>query len=70
MKKLAVVISSSLIMLSGTASALPYIGAKVGYTWLGDECKTGYTCDDDDSASLGIFGGYTLNKYLALEAGL
>lgn len=69
MKKLVLVASVSIIMLSGTANALPYVGAKVGYSWLNDECTTGYTCDDDDSASLGIFGGYELNKYLALEAG-
>ncbi|MCL9780645.1 OmpA family protein [Vibrio sp. S4M6] len=69
MKKLAMVVSTSFVILSGTANALPYVGAKLGYSWLNDECTTGYTCDDDNSASLGIFGGYELNKYLALEAG-
>lgn len=69
MKKLAVVISASLMMASNVAMAEPYLGLKAGYSWLNDECKTNFVCDDDDSASAGIFGGYEFNDYLALEAG-
>lgn len=69
MKKLAVVISATLAMAAGAANAAPYLGAKAGYSWLNSECKTGFVCDDDDSASGGIFGGYEFNDFLALEAG-
>ncbi|NOH73113.1 OmpA family protein [Vibrio pectenicida] len=69
MRKLAVTISTSLIVLSNTVNALPYVGAKVGYTWIDDECQVGYLCDDDKSGSVGIYGGYTFNNFLAVEAG-
>ncbi|KII81055.1 OmpA family protein [Vibrio renipiscarius] len=70
MKKLAVVISASLMMTSNVAFADPYVGLKAGYSWLDDECKAGIACSsDDDSASVGIFGGYNFTDYLALEAG-
>ncbi|ROV62033.1 OmpA family protein [Vibrio ponticus] len=69
MKKLAVVISATLAMTAGAANAAPYLGAKVGYSWLNDECVAGQACSDDDSASGGIFGGYEFNDFLALEAG-
>ncbi|WP_162045816.1 OmpA family protein [Vibrio taketomensis] len=68
MKKLAVVISASLFM-AASVNAEPYVGVKAGYSWLNDECKATYLCNDDDSASGGIFGGYQFNDYLALEAG-
>ena len=69
MKKLAVVISASLMMASNVAVADPYVGLKAGYSWLSDECTTGYVCDDDDSASVGVFAGYNFSDFIALEAG-
>ncbi|WP_194437059.1 OmpA family protein [Vibrio fluminensis] len=69
MKKLAVVISATLAMAAGAASAAPYVGLKAGYSWLDDECKSGFTCDDNDSGSLGVFGGYEFYDFLSLEAG-
>ena len=69
MKKLAVVISTTLIMASNVALADPYVGLKAGYTWLNDECKTNHVCGDDNSGSVGVFGGYEFNDFLALEAG-
>ncbi|NAW58190.1 MULTISPECIES: OmpA family protein [unclassified Vibrio] len=68
MKKLAAVISASLLMASTSAMAQVYVGAKVGKTWLDDACISGQPCDDEDS-TLGAFAGYEWNKYFALEAG-
>ncbi|OLQ91921.1 hypothetical protein BIY22_16830 [Vibrio panuliri] len=68
MKKLAVAISASLAMAAGVANANPYLGLKAGYTWLDDECVSGISCDDN-SGSVGVFGGYEFNDFLALEAG-
>ncbi|EGU39262.1 outer membrane protein OmpA [Vibrio ichthyoenteri ATCC 700023] len=69
MKKLAVVVSASLVMAANAAVAAPYVGVKAGYSWLNDECTATSLCGDDDSASAGIFGGYEFNDFLALEAG-
>ncbi|MDA0146939.1 OmpA family protein [Vibrio sp. LaRot3] len=69
MKKLAVVISASLTMVAGSALADPYVGLKAGYSWLDDECIAGLSCDDNDSASGGIFAGYDFNDFIALEGG-
>lgn len=68
MKKLAAVISASLLMASTSAMAQVYVGAKVGKTWLDDACVAGQPCEDD-STSLGAFLGYDLNKYFAIEGG-
>ncbi|RJX71641.1 OmpA family protein [Vibrio sinensis] len=70
MKKLAAVISTSLLMASTSAMADVYIGAKAGKSWLDDSCKTtvGSQCDDDASA-IGAFVGYQFWDFLALEAG-
>lgn len=68
MKKLAVVISTTLMIASNAAIAAPYVGLKVGMTWLDDECVAGLSCDDD-SGSGGIYAGYNFNDFFALEAG-
>lgn len=68
MKKLAIVISTTLMMASNTALADPYVGLKAGITWLDDECLAGMSCDDD-SASGGVLAGYNFSDFFALEAG-
>lgn len=68
MKKLAAVISASLLMASTSAMADVYLGAKVGKTWLDDACVAGQPCDDEGT-TLGAFAGYEANKYFAIEAG-
>lgn len=67
MKKLAAVISASLLMASA-AQAEVYLGAKMGQSWLDDACVAGQSCDKDDT-TLGGYVGYEFNNYIALEAG-
>ncbi|MGY0616170.1 OmpA family protein [Vibrio sp. FJH11] len=67
MKKLAAVISASLLMASA-AQAEVYVGGKMGKSWLEDACVSGQSCDKDDT-TLGAFVGYEFNDYIALEAG-
>ncbi|KOY19231.1 hypothetical protein ACX06_21230 [Vibrio parahaemolyticus] len=67
MKKLAAVISASLLMASA-AQAEVYVGGKMGKSWLEDACVVGQSCDKDGS-TLGAFVGYEFNDYIALEAG-
>lgn len=72
MKKLAAVISTTLLLASASASATEegqfYIGAKAGVTWLNNLCTTG-SCDED-SWALGSFLGYQVNDMVAIEGGL
>ncbi|MFN3016399.1 OmpA family protein [Vibrio coralliilyticus] len=68
MKKLAAVVSGTLLLASASANAQFYLGAKAGASWVDDLCTTG-ECDDN-SWALGSFVGYEFNDYLALEAGL
>jgi OOP family OmpA-OmpF porin len=68
MKKLAVAISSTLLLASTAASAQFYLGAKAGGSWVDDLCSTG-PCDDS-SWALGSFLGYEFTEQLSLEAGL
>ncbi len=67
MKKLAAVISASLLMASA-AQAEVYLGAKMGQSWLEDACVAGQSCDKDDT-TLGGYVGYEFNDYIAVEAG-
>lgn len=69
MKKLAVVISSTLAFGSMAANADVYLGAKVGKSWLDDACTSITTNCDDDSAAGGLFVGYDFLDYLSLEGG-
>ncbi|ANS84750.1 Outer membrane protein A [Vibrio scophthalmi] len=68
MKKLAVVISASLLMASNSAFSDPYVGLKAGKTWLDNECFSGQSCDSDD-ISYGVFGGFQVWDFISLEAG-
>ncbi|AIW19606.1 OmpA family protein [Vibrio coralliilyticus] len=69
MKKLAVVISSTLALASINANANFYLGGKVGKSWLDDACTSITANCDDDSISAGVLGGYEFMDYLSLEAG-
>ncbi|MFB9135001.1 OmpA family protein [Vibrio olivae] len=70
MKKLAAVISASLLMAATTsAMAEVYVGAKAGKSWLDDDaCKNSAVCDKDDS-TVGAFIGYEMWDFLSIEAG-
>ncbi|KJY92703.1 membrane protein [Vibrio neptunius] len=68
MKKLAAVISTTLLLASASANAQFYLGAKAGASWLNDSCSTG-PCDDS-SWALGSFAGYEFNDMISLEVGL
>lgn len=68
MKKLAAVISASLLFASSAAMAEVYLGGKVGKSWLDDACRTGDVCDDDSSTA-GVFLGYQVLDWLSIEAG-
>jgi len=70
MKKLAAVISTTLIMASASANAEVYLGAKAGATFLHSLCDSGTSGScDEDSWALGAFLGYEINDTFALEAG-
>ncbi|EEY98723.1 OmpA family protein [Vibrio mimicus] len=68
MKKLAAIISATLLFASSAAVAEVYVGGKVGKSWLDDACQAGQTCDEDDKA-IGAFLGYQANPWLSIEAG-
>ena len=68
MKKLAVVISATL-MLSSVANAEFYLGGKVGKSWLDDACTSATANCDDESITAGLFAGYEFLDYLSLEGG-
>ncbi|NRB67850.1 MAG: OmpA family protein [Vibrio sp.] len=68
MKKLAAVISTTLLLASASANAQFYLGAKAGASWLNDSCSTG-PCDDS-SWALGSFAGYEFNDMISLEIAL
>lgn len=68
MKKIAAVVSGTLLLASASVNAQFYLGAKAGGSRVDDLCTTG-ECDDN-SWALGSFFGYEFNDYLALEAGL
>ncbi|MHA2937876.1 OmpA family protein [Vibrio sp. RC27] len=67
MKKLAVGIAAAL-MMSSSAMAEVYVGAKAGSTWTNDACIVGGACDDD-SNGYGAFLGYQAWENVALELG-
>ncbi|MHC6527152.1 MULTISPECIES: OmpA family protein [unclassified Vibrio] len=68
MKKLAALISASMLLASTSAMAEFYLGAKAGKSWLDDACTSTSACDDED-VTLGVFGGYQFWDFLSLEAG-
>ena len=67
MKKLAVAISSTLL-LSASVNAQVYLGAKAGASWIDDLCGSG-SCDDS-SWALGALLGYEFSDNLGLELGI
>ncbi|KGY13451.1 membrane protein [Vibrio tubiashii] len=69
MKKLAVIISSTLTVVSINANAEFYLGGKVGKSWLDDACLSTTLGCDDDSTAAGVIAGYQFMDYLSLEAG-
>lgn len=64
---LAVVCAIGTGLAMSTASADPYIGAKLGYAWIDDVCYQ-ESCSDDDLGA-GLFLGYDFTDYFSLEAG-
>jgi len=69
MKKLAVLISASLAMVSTATLAEVYVGGKVGTTWLDDACISGAACDDDGGITFGGYAGYQAFSWLGFELG-
>ncbi|MEF1290807.1 OmpA family protein [Vibrio sp. M260118] len=69
MKKLAVIISSTLAVVSMNANAEFYLGGKVGKSWLDDACLSTTQGCDDDSTAAGVMAGYQFMDYVSLEAG-
>ncbi|WP_159651471.1 OmpA family protein [Vibrio atypicus] len=69
MKKLAAVISASLLLASAPSMAELYVGAKAGKSWLDDACTSATVDCDTDSSTLGAFVGYEMWDFLSIEAG-
>ncbi|NRF27271.1 outer membrane beta-barrel protein, partial [Vibrio coralliilyticus] len=46
-----------------------YVGGKVGGSLFSEPCSAGSTSCDDVSGGLGLYGGYQLNEWLAVEGG-
>tara|TARA_Y100001956_G_scaffold69653_1_gene73085 strand:+ start:2530 stop:3498 length:969 start_codon:yes stop_codon:yes gene_type:complete len=70
MKKLAAVISTTLLVASASANAQFYLGAKAGVSWLNNLCTSSSSSCDEDSWALGSFLGYEVDEFVAIEGGL
>ena len=70
MKKLAAVISTTLLMASASANAQFYLGAKAGVSWLNNLCTSSSSSCDEDSWALGSYLGYEADDFVAIELGL
>ncbi|WP_394146296.1 OmpA family protein [Vibrio atypicus] len=70
MKKLAAVISTTLLVASASANAQFYLGAKAGVSWLNNLCTSFESSCDEDSWALGSFLGYEVDEFVAIEGGL
>lgn len=69
MKKLAVAISTALLMSSAAmAENEIYVGAKAGKSWTNDACGTSAVCDDD-SNGYGVLVGYQAWENVSIELG-
>ncbi|RQW63978.1 OmpA family protein [Vibrio viridaestus] len=68
MKKVAAMVSASLLLASTASMAEVYVGGKVGESWFNGACTSTSDCDDNKEAG-GVFLGYDLNEYLGIEAG-
>ncbi|WP_394127655.1 OmpA family protein [Vibrio hepatarius] len=69
MKKLAAVISASLLLASAPSMAELYVGGKVGKSWLDDACTTATANCDDEASTAGVFAGYEMWDFLSIEGG-
>lgn len=69
MKKLAAVISASLLLASAPSMAELYVGGKAGKSWLDDACTSATVNCDTDSSTVGAFVGYEMWDFLSIEAG-
>lgn len=69
MKKLAAVISASLLLASAPSMAELYVGGKAGKSWLDDACTSATVDCDTDSSTVGAFVGYEMWDFLSIEAG-
>ncbi|UPQ88651.1 OmpA family protein [Vibrio sinaloensis] len=69
MNKLAVMVSSALVLASAGANAQFYLGGKVGTSWLDDACTAVTATCDDESIAAGLLAGYEFFDFLSLEAG-
>ncbi|WP_117232463.1 OmpA family protein [Vibrio maerlii] len=67
MKKIALAVVG-ILCVSHASYSSPYLGLKVGKTWFDDGCSNVTDCEDD-SGSLGLYGGYQFSDFLSLEAG-
>lgn len=65
-----VLLTSALLVAAGAANADSYVGVKSGWTHTQgpDACFASQDCDND-SAGGGLFGGYYLTDWLAIEGG-
>lgn len=68
MKTLTAIIAASLLVSSVNVMAEAYLGGKIGKSWYEDSCRAGDACDKDGS-TIGLFGGYNFNDYIAIESG-
>lgn len=67
-RKINIVISAALMsgFVSTSTLAEVYIGGKLGWNDLNHACESNTPCDDDSFAT-GLFLGYDLNEFFALE---
>ena len=68
MKKLTLAAVVGSILASSGIQAEGYLGLKVGKSWFDDGC-TGVVGCEDDSGSIGVYGGYQFLEFLSLEGG-
>lgn len=66
MKKLVAVVGLALV--TSPVFADVYVGGKVGKSTLEDACRPTDACDDDATGG-GLFLGYDINDYIAIEGG-
>ncbi|MDV7105846.1 OmpA family protein [Vibrio sp. TH_r3] len=65
----SVLLASTLLVLSPQfAQAEPYVGAKLGHSWLEGSCPTDKSCSDDHFAG-GVYGGYDFTDMFGFEVG-
>ncbi|WP_447836267.1 OmpA family protein [Aeromonas salmonicida] len=66
------ILASVFVSLHAISVPIPdswYVGAKVGWISASNACELHATSCDNDTAGVGLYTGYTVNNWLALEAG-